>query len=314
MKNIENPKITVLLSVFNDEKYIKQSINSILSQTFTDFELLIIDDCSTDNTTDILKVYKDPRIKIIINNKNIGITKSLNKGLKIARGEYIARHDSDDISYPDRLKKQFNFLERNKSYVMVGSHTNVIDESSNHIEYWNDERTSEEIFYTLSYTNILTSSSIMFCKKILDVSGDYNETYDHTEDYELWYRISRKGKIYVIPENLVKWRKTKSGQSSVYSLETEQYLKKTVLNNYKIDERLLDYLLNKDIKISSIKKLSFIKELNEFHINIQKEGKKIGLGRVKIKSICYKKMIVFIIKIIVGKKGKILLKRILRLA
>ena len=128
---MKNPRITVLMSVYNGEKYLKEAIDSVLSQTFKDFEVLIINDGSIDKTSKILKTYKDPRIRIINNKKNIGLTKSLNKGLKLARGEYIARMDDDDVSKPNRLEKQFEFMEKNSKYAVVGSFIEIIDSKGN---------------------------------------------------------------------------------------------------------------------------------------------------------------------------------------
>ena len=126
---MKNPKVAVLMSVYNGEKYLREAINSILSQTFNDFEFLIINDGSTDGTADILKSYTDSRIKIINNEKNIGLTKSLNKGLKIAKGEYIARQDADDISMPERLKEEVAFLEIHKDYAVVGTFVKILNEN-----------------------------------------------------------------------------------------------------------------------------------------------------------------------------------------
>lgn len=309
--SLKNPKITVLLSVYNDEKYIGEAIDSILSQTFKDFELLIIDDSSTDRTIDIIGNYKDPRIRLIINKKNIDISRSLNKGLKLASGKYIARHDSDDISTSERLEKQFNFLEDNDDYAAVGSRTEYIDENCNHIGYWKQEISAEEIFYALSYRCCLTSSSMMFNKEMISKIGGYDESSSHAEDYEIFYRISRKYKIYVIPEYLIKYRIRENQRFSInYSITNDRTFK--IALKTKMDKRLLEYLQNRKEE-SFFRKIRLIRELFRFHINIQKEGKKIGLGRIKIKLVCYKMMVIFIIKIIIGKKVKIFLKKILKL-
>ena len=111
---MENPRVTALMSVFNGDKYLSEALESILNQTFTNFEFLIINDGSNDRTEDILKSYDDVRIRIINNDNNMGLAKSLNKGLRIARGEYIARMDADDISLPTRLARQVEFLDKNK--------------------------------------------------------------------------------------------------------------------------------------------------------------------------------------------------------
>lgn len=309
----KDPKITVLLSVYNDEKYIGRAIDSILSQTFRDFELLIIDDSSTDKTRDIILAYKDTRIRLVKTKKKIGITKSLNKGLKIARGNYIARLDSDDISYPDRLKKQMSFLENNKDYAIVGSRTEVIDEDGDHIEYWNQEESAELIFYTLSYRNCLTSSSVMFNKKIVDSLGGYDESCDRAEDFELWYRISRKYRIYTIPEYLVKWRKREESHSLKNILEVDSRYRKIVIEKSKINEKLLDYLLDSYRKGSFLEKCKLIGELRRFQKSIKNDGKNAGLNNVRLKLVFFRMTVIFIIKIFIGKKIINFVKRSLKI-
>lgn len=120
------PTITVLMPVFNCELYIKDAVDSILNQTYNNFEFLIIDDASTDETVSIIKAYTDSRIKLIEKPINTGLTNSLNQGLKLAKGKYIARMDGDDISLPERFEKQITFLEKNPEVVLCGSWFNVI--------------------------------------------------------------------------------------------------------------------------------------------------------------------------------------------
>ncbi len=311
--NKEKPKITVLLSVFNDEKYIGKAIDSILEQTFTDFELLIIDDCSTDKTRDIISGYKDPRIRLIKTEKNIGITRSLNKGLKLAGGKYIARTDSDDISCPERLEKQLSFLENNKSYAMVGCRTEVIDEDGDHIEYWNQEESAELIFYTLSYRDCLTSSSVMFNKKSVDSLGGYDESCDRAEDFELWYRISRKYRIYTIPEYLVKYREREDSHSLINVLEVDSRHRKIVTERSKISKKLLDYLMDSYRRGSFLEKCKMIRELRKFQEIIQNDGKNAGLNNKKLKIVFFRMTVINIIKIFIGKKAISSVKGLLKI-
>ena len=119
------PLITVLMPVYNGAKYLNEAIDSILNQTFSDFELLIIDDGSTDQSIDLIKAYNDPRIKLIVNKKNIGQSATLNKGLELARGKYIARMDQDDISMPERLKKQMGFMDEYPKFAVPGCSSSV---------------------------------------------------------------------------------------------------------------------------------------------------------------------------------------------
>jgi glycosyltransferase involved in cell wall biosynthesis len=309
----ENPKVTVLLSVYNDEKYIPEAIDSILGQTFKDFELLIVDDCSTDGTVDILKSYKDPRIRLVINQENIDITRSLNRGLKLARGTYIARHDSDDVSTPERLEKQFYFLENNNDYAAIGSRTEFVDEEGRNIGYWKQESSAEEIFYALSYRCCLTSSSMMFKKDIVTGLGGYDESSSHAEDYELFYRISRRYKIYVIPLYLVKYRIRPDQRFIINNKPTNQRAF-DIASRSGPDKGLLQYLLKMSEGGCFFSRVKLVPELFRFHIKIQEVGTRVGLSRLKLKMVCYKMMVIFVIKVIVGQKGKVFLKKIFRIS
>ena len=128
----ENIKITVLMPAYNASNYIGEAIESVLKQTFSDFELLIIDDGSTDNTAEIVQGFKDSRI-VFIQQKNAGIALALNAGLQAARAEYIARFDADDICYPNRLEMQYEFMMNNPGYIVVGSDVDYVDADGNFI-------------------------------------------------------------------------------------------------------------------------------------------------------------------------------------
>ena len=304
----ENPKVTVLLSVYNDQKFIGQAVESILGQSYRDFELLIIDDCSTDDTVEVINKYDDPRIRLIVNEENIDISKSLNKGLKLARGQYIARQDSDDISISDRLLKQVKFLDDNPDIVAVGSRTEFIDAGGNHAGYWNQEVSSEEIFYALSYRCCLTSSSMVYRRKPIVQLGGYDESSSHAEDYELFYRISRKYKIYVIPYYLIRYRVRQDQRlSKNYVPISERTFE--IASRTGIDSGLLKFLLDRDDEKPLAERLKLINRLHRFHAGLIQEADKLGLSRLKMKSVCAKMMMIFIVKASIGKKGKKILKR-----
>ena len=207
--NMKNPKVTVLMSVYNGGKYLREAIESILNQTFKDFEFLIINDGSTDRTAEILQSYDDPRIKIINNEKNIGLTKSLNKGLKMARGEYIARMDADDISMPERLEKELTTITNDKEIGMVTSWIDEISQIVTHSDYSTRVRTTnfpEEIFYTLLFHNCIAHSTVLFNKELVLSLGGYDESYEQSQDYDLWIKLSRVSKIVKLREVLVRRR------------------------------------------------------------------------------------------------------------
>lgn len=200
------PKVSVIMSVYNGERYLRDSIKSILNQTFKDFELLIVDDGSTDNTKEILKTYKDPRINIITNLENIGLTKSLNKGIHIAKGEYIARQDADDVSRYNRLEKQVNYLELNKNIALLGTAIYVIDDKGDKLEDIEYPTNYYFIRQALKRNNCFCHGSVIFKKKIFEELGGYREVFETAQDYDLWLRFSEKYEVSNLKDRLYKYR------------------------------------------------------------------------------------------------------------
>jgi glycosyltransferase involved in cell wall biosynthesis len=188
------PHISVLMSVYNGEKYLKEAVESILGQTFTDFELIIVNDASTDNTDAILhEVAKaDSRIILIKNEANLGLTKSLNIGLKQARGEYVARMDTDDISLPERFELQKKFLDENPSIVAVGGENEIIDTDGKKTGYKKVYTGPALLHFLFIIGNQINHSSIMFRKKPILDEGGYDEHFRYVQDFELWSRLSKK--------------------------------------------------------------------------------------------------------------------------
>jgi len=189
------PKISVVMSTYNEPlKWIAESIESILNQTFKDFEFIIINDNpKREELGKFLENYqkKDKRIILIKNTKNIGLTKSLNKGLKKAKGKYIARMDADDISLPKRFEKQFEFLENNKNIFLIGTGAINIDENGNESTKFNPLCSSEKIKQKLLKKNCLYHPTIMFRN---EPGVDYREKMYYIEDYDLYLRLITKGK------------------------------------------------------------------------------------------------------------------------
>ena len=200
------------MTVYNGSRFLGQAIESILGQTLSKFEFVIIDDCSTDNSTDIVKEYKDPRIRLIVNESNLGQTKSLNLGLSICSGEYVARLDQDDFSFPCRLEEQKNFLDRNSDISVVGSLSCVIDEKNRKRgPVRKDPITHEDCAFSLYINSTLPfrHPSIMYRKKLIIDEGGYNEKYQIAQDSELWFRlIVKKYHFSNIPKVLSVYRKT----------------------------------------------------------------------------------------------------------
>jgi glycosyltransferase involved in cell wall biosynthesis len=197
------PCVTVLMSVYNAGDYLAQAIQSILEQSFRYFEFLIINDASTDRSREIILSFNDPRIVLVDNDNNIGLTRSLNKGLKLARGKYIARMDADDIAMPERLQKQVGFLESHPEYCLVGSYFQLYPSEKIMRVPVHDE----EIRSLMLFRNTFAHPAVMFRKEIVDrYRLYYNEDLLAAQDEELWYRMSKYGKMYNLPEILLQYR------------------------------------------------------------------------------------------------------------
>lgn len=200
------PKISVIMSVHNGKDYIRESIESILSQTFSNFEFLIIDDNSTDGTEKILKTFGDKRIKLIKNKKRLGLTESLNIGLKKAQGDYVARMDADDISLPQRFTKQVDFLEENRQIGLVGSWVEYIGPRGESLEIKKYPQNHKELLNVIMRYNPFKHPTLMIRREILKRIGGYNEKFKYAQDYDLVLKIASISKVANIPEVLLRYR------------------------------------------------------------------------------------------------------------
>lgn len=226
--NIKNIKISVLIAVYDGEKYLHEAIDSVLSQTFQDFELIIVNDGSRDKTLEILRSYKDRRIIIINNEKNIGLIDSLNKGLAIARGKYVARIDHDDIALPNRFQEQYDFMEKNSDIDVVGSWTECIDTEGKHLKISRNATDPWAVRYEFLFNNIMFHSSIFFRTQKIKENGGYSHDFIHSEDYEMYSRPGKELKCANIPKVLFKLRLHSS--SITASDETQPLVYKNALN------------------------------------------------------------------------------------
>jgi len=208
------PQVSVLLCVYNGARFIAEALKSIYNQTYQDFELIVVDDGSIDSTPNILMDMKDSRTFIYRNAENQGLTKSLNIGLKLCRGDYIARMDADDISHPQRFEKQVRFLAENPECLAVGCWCNWIDSSGKTYGSWEPPTSYENIKKKLLVNNSLAHGSVMLRRSSLLEIGGYNEKYIYAQDYDLWLRLSEFGEIRNIPEHLYNLRSWTEAVSS----------------------------------------------------------------------------------------------------
>ncbi|MDR3400935.1 MAG: glycosyltransferase [Chthoniobacter sp.] len=201
-----NPQVTVLLPVRNGSAHLAAALDSIFAQTFTDFELLVIDDGSTDRTPEILRTVHDPRLRVVTNPQNIGLVPTLNRGLELARGEFIARHDHDDISLPERLEKQVNYLRAHPDCALLGTEAVQTDAQGRKMFRLLRPHGAEEIRWYLCFDNAFIHSSVMFRRDVVRQEFDGYAPSFHSEDYALWSRIARVRETANLPEPLLLYR------------------------------------------------------------------------------------------------------------
>lgn len=196
-------RVSILISVYNAEKKIRDTILSLQSQSYKNFECIIVDDGSTDNTINLLEKIIDKRFRII-KSKHVGLTKALNLGFKECKGEYIARIDADDISDPLRIEVQKKFLDSNPEIAALGTDANIINENNEVISSVSFPKNHEDIIglYTNNLRTLPHSSLFIRHTKMREIGG-YNEFFERSQDYDLILRISRVGKIASIPKILI---------------------------------------------------------------------------------------------------------------
>lgn len=246
-------KVTVLMPVYNGARFLAASIESILNQTFGDYEFLIIDDKSTDDSKDMILSYNDRRIRLISNDENIGQMRTLNKGITLARGRYIARMDQDDTSLPERLGLEADALDKNSDVGLVYSDTFVIDEfgarrTKTLFSRLKPERTY--VFDKLLTRNFIIGNTVMTRRSVFDEVGLFNPAYRVAAEYDLFLRIARKYKIDFIDKPLAEYRMHGENAS---------------LNTMKATKEIVDILMNLDRNGLTKKQLAFLDKMIARH-------------------------------------------------
>lgn len=227
------PLVSIILPVYNRMQVVK-TIKSVLCQTYKNYELIIIDNASTDNTVKEIEKINDKRIKLYVNSENRGQTYSLNRGLEIASGEYIARIDSDDLMYPERLEKQVLFMEANSDHVICGSNATLIDDDDKEFGVLSYCENNDNIvlggtfFCPFAHPAVMIRADVVRKQKLF-----YDETYKIAEDYELWMRLLQYGKGFNFQEPLIYYRMGLNNDSLRY----HDILKK---ESFKIRRRLIE--------------------------------------------------------------------------
>jgi glycosyltransferase involved in cell wall biosynthesis len=206
-----SPEITVLMPVHNAEQFLREAIDSILSQSFSDFEFLIIDDGSTDDSVSIIRQSQDPRIRLIRNEENLGISLTLNKGIELASSDLIARMDADDISYPDRLQKQYNYMKAHPDCALLSTWARVITPDKKFVRM--EKYRSNFFYYNLTFECWIYHPTVMFRRKPVVAVGMYSIPY--SEDYDLFWKLSVSYEIGNLAEPLVDYRLSPTSLNTV---------------------------------------------------------------------------------------------------
>jgi glycosyltransferase involved in cell wall biosynthesis len=199
-----DPLVTVLMPVYNAGAFLRPTMETILGQTYRDFEFLIINDCSTDDSLETIRSFSDPRIRVHTNERNMGQTKSLNVGLPLARGKYVVVNDADDYSLPRRIETQLDFITKNPEYPVVGTSCYIMDREGKILRTFHRPTDPREIQLQFLSDTPMTHGSVIMQKDAILAMGGYNEDFRIIQDYELWSTLMRKGtRVMNIPDILV---------------------------------------------------------------------------------------------------------------
>lgn len=243
-----NPKVTVLLPVYNGASFLKESIGSILNQSYKDFELLVIDDASTDASPEILDSFRDSRIRIIRNTENSGLIGVLNTGMKLCQSEFLVRMDADDISLPGRIETQIRFLTENPQYGLCGTwFEDFGDNIPSKIVRYQTSDTDIRIRH-LYQTHISHPTAAWRMSIVRKHNLKFNPEYIHGEDYAFWVEFSKYSKLANIPEVLVRKRDHPKSITNQYKQTMDDTCNKVKLGQF---ERMGLHLKVEDVKLYS---------------------------------------------------------------
>lgn len=215
------PKVSVVMSVYNGERYLREALESVLDQTLKHYEFLIVDDGSTDKTWDILTSYDDARVQLYRNPRNIGLTPSLNSALSLARGVYIARQDADDVSLPTRLEQQAAFLDQYPQVGLLGTAYQLIDARGNIKSEGCGPVTDTEIRWRMLFSNAFAHPSVMFRRGLLAHCEGYDQALPYSQDYDLWARMLQYTQGANLRTPLIAYRAHASSVSNVQGQRQE---------------------------------------------------------------------------------------------
>ncbi|NTW53987.1 MAG: glycosyltransferase [Chlorobaculum sp.] len=285
---MQNPKVSILMPVYNGEKHLREAIDSMLCQNFSDFEFIIIDDGSSDHSIDIIKSYTDKRIQLFCNQSNCGIIKSLNKGLQIVQGEYIIRMDCDDISLPDRISKQVHFMDANQNIGISGTGMHVFKNGKN--KYIRTQPVHDtELKVSLLFHTCFFHPTVIIRKSVIEGHW-YPDDLMHVEDYNFWVYMSDKTTFGNLEDVLLLYRihdNQISTTKDFIQTENTRYIRLAYLNKIfyiseNVDTKTHNLIAdnNKQINLLDAKAwLEYLDATNQKHCIFDKLIFQIELGK-----------------------------------
>jgi hypothetical protein len=219
------PPVTVLMAVHNGAPYIEQSIASILTQSYADFELVVVVDASTDGSDQIIAAFGDPRIRIVRNDRNSGLTRSLNRRVAVSSGAFVARQDADDVSRNDRLALQVAYLDENPEAAVVGSWYRKIGTTGEVLGERELPTEPVQLAWAILFYCPLVHSAAMFRRADVSAASGYDERFQYAQDYDLWSRLSRHRRLGNLPRVLVDYRQGPTTMTATLGARSDEVLR-----------------------------------------------------------------------------------------
>lgn len=297
------PKVSVIMPVYNAEKYVEMTIHNILNQTFTDIELILIDDCGNDQSMEIINRIRDKRIKMISNGENKGIAYSRNIGIKHAAGKYIALMDDDDLCPLVRLQKQSDFLDENNCFDVVGGRYEIIDEENKRIKLMQEPLNNSNYIkaYIMFYNPVANGSAMIRNEFIQKNKIEYQDNCFGMEDYRFWVDCSLKGNITSLEEIMLSWRLTafnetnqnmkfQTNKRALKYAEIQQYA--LVRNGFMFTDEDMDFF-NRMFPENIRTNITDVSELERLYLlltSLMRQAKELKLLNEQEINVCCKKM------------------------
>lgn len=289
------PKISVIMACSNEVAFVRASLESILRQDYADLEIIIVDDCSTDASAQIIMdvASREKRVRFIQNEKRMGLTASLIKAINYARGEYVARQDADDCSMPERLGKQVRYLESNPNVVLLGTMRYEMDDQSRFIKKPFGVHSARSISRLLRHGNVFTHGAVMFRKDAYNVVGGYDSRFKYAQDYDLWLRLSKVGAVHNLKDRLYCRRVNAGSISGARGGEQSIYAALGALKQAEIyDERIIDAYIDRMASATDADDMMdafhrFLKGINSRQVWLFVAGVFMRCGQREQASICW---------------------------